>query len=571
MSISPIRTALAILALAVTPVMAQASTVPEGKAALVEAVLGRVQLQVDGKSSTPKVGQALGFGATLVTGANGRVSLRHAGNAVSRLAPNTELTLRAPEAKKKGAFLSLGKGIVRFLVGKRAPGESFEVSTSNAVAAVKGTDGEVETDGKSTKAAVYSSGLQKAMELLSSASGKSVTLAPGQAVDLAEGGFQTRVLSAEDFERSKQAFAGLPEPSLEGADEGPAEGARAESAAANALAEAISDAFSGLMADLAVDSLLERDERTGDTVAGRIAYDRNGDRTQISSYVVRADDTSVMKATYSKRESGPFAGITFAEEKTVWNRPLPADWASIARTFLDSPANTDANGDPVHWRSRQYFRAGNPQGDLMQVWREYERPYFAGWWDGQRYYRGYLLPQGFEQELWVNGTPVMFQAWLADPSYYESGEGYHPNNDSLLADGPYPYESSWDTWIDYDDQKVTFKYCVYCGSPDDVLLQTDVRILTQDGTVLNPGGTLHWQAQDALYYGDGGLRHFRGLSNSYSIELTFSSNLLSAPIDLLVMPEVFNHFDFFDMPGYEYYGPTYYDEGCGECCQECPA
>jgi hypothetical protein len=156
---------------------------------------------------------------------------------------------------------------------------------------------------------------------------------------------------------------------------------------------------------------------------------------------------------------------------------------------------------------------------------------------------------------------VMFQAWLADPSYYESGEGYHPNNDSLLADGPYPYESSWDTWIDYDDQKVTFKYCVYCGSPDDVLLQTDVRILTQDGTVLNPGGTLHWQAQDALYYGDGGLRHFRGLSNSYSIELTFSSNLLSAPIDLLVMPEVFNHFDFFDMPGYEYYGPTYYPLG----------
>jgi hypothetical protein len=573
---SPIRMTLAVLALALTPVMIQAQSVPEGKAALVEAVLGRVQLKVDGKSSTPKVGQALDFGATLVTGSNGRVSLRHAGNSVSRLAPNTELTLRAPEAKQKGTFLALGKGIIRFLVGKRAPGESFEVSTSNAVAAVKGTDGEVETDGTTTKAAVYSSGLQKAMDLLSSASGKSMTLAPGQAVDLAEGGFQTRELSAEDFERSQQQFSGLPEPSLDGADAGPAEDARSESQAAGALADAISDAFSSVMADLEVDNLLERNDRNDDLVAGRIAYDRNGDRTQISSYVVRAADNTIMKATYSQRESGPFAGTTFAEEQTVWNRALPDDWASIARDYLDSPANSDANGEPIHWRASQYFRAGNPQGDLMQVWREYERPYFEAWWDGERYYRGELLPQGFEQELHINGSPVQYLAWLADSEYYSDpqSEGYSPNNDSFIADGPYAYESSWDENTDYDGQKVSFNYCIYCETEQDVFLTTELRVLTQDGTVLDPLSVLHPDVRYGFQYGEGetGLRFFRGLDNAYSIELTFLSPLLSAPIDLLVIPEIFNHFDFFDMPGWDYYGPPSgggEEEPCGECCQQC--
>lgn len=533
------------LALALAPSFAWSLAVPADKAAVVEAVIGKVQLISAGKESTPKVGQALVFGDVLSTGANGRVSLRHAGNAVSRMAPNTELTLKAPGAKK-GTFLGLSKGFVRYLVGKRAPGESFEVQTSNAVAAVKGTDAETGTDGKKTTSRVFSSGREKALELLSLGTGKSVTLAPGQAAELDADGFTSREITRDEFEASKAQFEGLPTPEVEEAQEEAKQEAAEESQEASALGDAISDAFGDLMADLGIDSLIERDERTGDVAASRIAFDRNGDRTQISSWVVRADDKTIAKATYSQRKTGPFAGTSFAEETTVWNQTLPVDWASIATNYLDSEANTDGNGNPIWWRELTQFRAGNPQGDLMRVQRTYERPYFDYYFDGETYYRYGLQRQGFTQLLWLNNIPTHGMSWLA----YPVGDPA-----MLLADAP-GSEDSYEKWMNWGEtyDSVTLNYAVFSEEPP--FLSTDIRVLDMEGNAQEITEGLVYAYPDHLYA-------FRGVNSQYNIELTFNSPVFSAPIDLLVIPDIFNHFEMFEIPGYEYYPPN--NVVC-ECC-----
>ncbi len=520
----------------------------KGHAAVIEALLGRVELNRAGKTSKPKLGQALRFGDTIVTGSNGRVSLRHADNAVTRMAPNTDLTLKAP-GEKKGIFLGLKKGLVRFLVGKRKPGESFEVETANAVAAVKGTDGETETDGKNTRSAVFSSGRQKALELLSRETGKSVSIAPGQEAGLDDKGFQTRELSREDFERSDGQFQGLPTPGVEGGEGGEEGGEQGqggpvpadEDASLSAIGDAISDAFADVMEDLGLDNLLLRDEQTGDLVAGRVAFDRFGERTQISSYVIRTDDTTITKATYSKREKGPFAGTSLAQEATVWNQALPQDWASVADRALDDPANLDSAGAPLFWREFQYFIASNPQGDVLEVTRDYQRPYFAyDYMNVSGLYRGALLPQGFSQRLDINDQAVHYFDWLADASAFvtENAAG------AYVAYPPDTYDD-WDSFsFDEADGSVRFEYSIFSS----VFLETDVRLLAQDGTVV----PLTDKVSEPAF-----LRDLKGFDNAYNLEVTFRSVYLSAPIDLLIIPEIFDAFDFYDLP--------VQSGGCGMC------
>lgn len=558
---------LAAALLLALPGLGHSVAVPQGKAAVLEAVIGKVNVSLGGKDLTAKVGQALDFGDAVRTGANGRVSIRHADNAVSRLAPNSELTLRAP-GEKKGIFLSLKTGFIRFLVGKRAPGESFEVSTPNAVAAVKGTDASVETDGRSTESAVYESDSREALSLLDLISGRSIMLSPGEIVGLTSAGFERRTLDKADFSRASEAFRGLPAPSVDAGSGGSdGEETRAKAEVGIALAEAVSDAFRSAMDDLRMDNVLERDERKGDIVAGRIAYDRNGTRTQISSYVL-ASGAKLLKATYSKRETGPFAGVSYAQEETTYNRALPEYWPAVVRRSLTDPANlalldpqNPNSGYPIYYKLSQYFVAGNPQGDLMEVLRNYEAPTFSALWvgwdeyDNELYDAGPLnTEQGYSQGLYLNGRPVFYFEYLTDKSYFD----HERQNDPLDCDyctivqtslpiSNQPY--SYDYWSVSSNQFALggavhdYYSDYYYYSPP--FLSVDVRVLDQSG-----------QAQDIYsvvpaYRDDryAGLpRDFKGVDNAFNIELTFRSQYLRAPIDLLVIPEVFDLMDFFDVP-----------------------
>jgi len=535
---------LALALLAAAPGLVRALEVPKGKAAVVEAVLGKVSVTQGKKERTAKVGQALDFGDTLSTGANGRLSLRHADNAVTRLAPNTELTLKAP-GERKGVFLGLSKGFIRFLVGKRAPGESFEVQTPNAVAAVKGTDAGVETDGKTTKSSVYQSERKKAMEVVDSQRGQRQELEPGQTTEVDEDGFKTRELTSEEREQVREVFQGLPEPQLIEKEQGGKEGEGQEQGQGgeqtqegtteeqhDAMVEDINDAFADVMDELQLDSFLERDDRTGDLYAGRIVYDRNGHQAQVSAYIVRPADApeKVVKANYTKRTSGPFAGTTFAEEVTTWNTALPTDWYNVVDRALDDPANLDGNGYPLYFRKSQFFQAGNPQRDLLQIVSTYGDPLYSAVFNGVGYDPGNIYTeQSISRDLYANGVLLFSYVnsiyTLTDPGYpgltmadYSSIQSAWNTNTYATADGG--------VGIVLDDYSSSF-------------LAAEFRVLENDGYMYD----LSSMAAGNVMFQD-----FKGLDSSLNLELTLDAPGFSAPIDLMMVPEVFDAMDILALP-----------------------
>jgi hypothetical protein len=563
-----------VMALCLVPALSKALEVPEGKAAILEAVIGKVKVTVAGKSDVAKVGQVLGFGDSLSTGANGRVSIRHADNAISRLAPNTELTLQAP-GEKKGVFLKLALGAVRFLVGKRAPGESFEVATTNAVAAVKGTDGEVETDGTNTTGTVYESDHQRALELLDTLSGKSIFLDPGETVGLTKEGFEKRTLDPNDFKNRQERYNGLPQPNLggeQGGDKTPAPDKGDQGAVPPKedvkvdIADAVSDAFADAMKDMATDSFLEHDERTGDLVAGRIVYDRQGTRTQVSAFITKEKDhpDTLLKATYSKRTTGDFAGTSFAQEETTWNQALPTDWTTVVKTALSDPSNLDVNGYPIYYKLSQYFAAGNPQGDLMEVVRNYEVPTYYATYIGQDvnsnylYDKGAINPtQGFSQGLYLDGQAIFYFDYLDNKASYDSYRVNDPNactgcnvvvtSAPIASNSPYSYDQWYVTNTqtmdaNYNTVGQTYTYNTQCCGNGTPFLTTNMVVLDNVGNLQNLYNVAPNMDYNQLP------RDFKGIDNSLNIELTYVSPYMKAPIDLMIIPEVFDAMDMFDVP-----------------------
>lgn len=548
-----------VMALCLIPALSQALAVPEGKAAVIEAVVGKVKLTVGGKTSKAKVGLALAFGDSLNTGANGRVSLRHAGNAISRLAPNTELTLQAP-GEKKGIFMRLKLGAVRYLVGKRAPGETFEVETSNAVAAVKGTDAETSTDGKSTRSSVFESAREKALELLDKKSGKSEDLSPGQTAEADDNGIDKRELTEDEKQASEKQYDGLPEPKNDEAKNGEGQGGDQQQQQAqqggeqrngeqggeqgsgesrDELVDDIQDAFASVMDDLGLDSFLDRDERTGDLVAGRIVYDRNGDRAQVSAYILRPEPNQVYKANFTRRDAGPFAGTTSAEEITTWSTTLPENWYDAVKMPLDDPSNLDANGYPILYRVSQDFMALNPQQDELYIYTAYDAPRYNAYFDGNGYTVDLLNPtvdpvQGFVREVYTgsatSGLSLVFTHQLYQ-SYY---------NDYIVAGRQLSYNNNYYSSYWQTNQTVTadggISLGLNFGGPD--FLTTEFRVLDNEGNIIDlssaPGGLVD--------------HDFKGLDNELNLEVTFNAPVFSAPIDLMFIPEVFDSMDILDLP-----------------------
>ncbi len=114
-------------------VPALALTVPDGQAAVVEAVIGKARADQGHGFKAMKLGEALSPGSTIKTGANGRVALTLPDGSTARIASNTELTLK-DETVRKGIFTRLVLGTVRFLVMKQDKDNSFETEMPNAVA-----------------------------------------------------------------------------------------------------------------------------------------------------------------------------------------------------------------------------------------------------------------------------------------------------------------------------------------------------------------------------------------------------------------------------------------------------
>jgi hypothetical protein len=103
------------------------------------------------------LGQLFTEGDHLVTRAGGSLHLVLPDGSSLVLGPETEVTLtklnKAPSGQRESIF-DLLKGAVNAIVEKLTPGSSFEVHTAEAVAAVKGTDFEVSTDGAESSVTV---------------------------------------------------------------------------------------------------------------------------------------------------------------------------------------------------------------------------------------------------------------------------------------------------------------------------------------------------------------------------------------------------------------------------------
>jgi hypothetical protein len=117
----------------------------ESVAATVLTLDGTATVEEDGADKALALGQVLGPGDTVKTGENSSLHLALADGSSVALGPNTEMTLKqlGPGGDGSQSVLQLLRGVLNAMVEKVTPGGKFEVESSNAVAAVKGTDFEV--------------------------------------------------------------------------------------------------------------------------------------------------------------------------------------------------------------------------------------------------------------------------------------------------------------------------------------------------------------------------------------------------------------------------------------------
>jgi hypothetical protein len=126
------------------------------EAATVLSLHGKAQVLDGRKWAALEEGQPLDQGDRVRTGEGAGLQLLLADGSSLAFGPNTEATLKALGRGGKGSvtLLSLAHGLLNAMVSKLKRGSTFEVTTSNAVAAVKGTDFEVDAAKTGTKVSV---------------------------------------------------------------------------------------------------------------------------------------------------------------------------------------------------------------------------------------------------------------------------------------------------------------------------------------------------------------------------------------------------------------------------------
>jgi hypothetical protein len=128
----------------------------EPVAATVVSLEGESRYDDNGVLKPVELGQFLGEGDRVVTLEAATLHLVLADGSSLVLAPNSDVTLHALGSGAPGSktLLQVLKGLINLLVEKQGPSSVFEVETSNAIAAVKGTDFEIAADADATQVTV---------------------------------------------------------------------------------------------------------------------------------------------------------------------------------------------------------------------------------------------------------------------------------------------------------------------------------------------------------------------------------------------------------------------------------
>jgi hypothetical protein len=507
-----------------------ALTVPDGQAAVVEAVIGKARADQGHGYKAMKLGEALSPGASIKTGANGRVALTLPDGSTARVASNTELTLK-DETVRKGIFTRLVLGTVRFLVMKQDKDHSFETELPNAVAAVKGTDPEYHTDGTVSTAAVFSSGNPVAL-LLTDAAGHEQALKAGEKLSFDGSSFKVEPLTDADTQDSDKRYKGLPvvieDDSKKKEPDAAVTPAPASTPASTgstdtdsdvkaSMAEATDQAIKEATRDLYLDGFLTRDERTGDIAAGKLIYDQFGQQVQVSHFITKPDPQTVQISSFSQRDAGPNKGISSAIETSTYNQALPDNWGKVFASKLNDPANLDANLYPIYWKTSETFLAKNPFSDSIEADTAWDAPI---WY--QNYQDPNSLVQGQTETLSLNGQAV-FNLSISYPN------SNNPNNLAYFGNA----SGNINTIVNASGASWSF---AFTDSNDNVQLTQDVQFLDDHGNILAYTGSQPGVPSD-----------LKGVNAN--VEVIFGSPLFDGrTIDLLFLPGFYDLYDMLNIP-----------------------
>ena len=160
-----------------------ASAYAAAPAVVVTAVEGKALLNVNGQETEIQPGAEIPQGAILKSDEKGSVDISIHGNSGFRFFPGTQVAFPITAPEKTKLVLENGNLIARFKT-KIEPSATFEVETPTAVLAVRGTQfwGRVVSPGEKpvTSFAVR----EGVVKITAKASGQSVTLKKGEAVEL---------------------------------------------------------------------------------------------------------------------------------------------------------------------------------------------------------------------------------------------------------------------------------------------------------------------------------------------------------------------------------------------------
>jgi hypothetical protein len=372
-----------------------------------------------------KQGMTVSPGTTVRTG-KGMLTLLFSDGSQVGLKSDSVLTITKSQygGETTHTWLSLAKGFARALVHKMSKGSDFQVQTTNAVAAVKGTDFETGYgDGGDTTVKVFST--EGAGVQLSDLTQETTTLVKeNQAGTLNSDGTldQPHTMTEAEKAAALSGYSGMNLTNPNGGTGGSPEPTAAATTAATAaptaaptvgttggtavptvgtttggtgptseptvsasvdLGKQITNAVSDLQSSLAVSGQTEQAAQSTDAFLGNNLVDRHGYRVQVSRYIVRSTNASnqetVAKVSLTQRTDGPQAGVSRFENDFTYNKVLPFDWTTVANQPLNAAGNLDpVTGQPIYYQVKAGFTVSNPAGEQLCNCRTYDVPVPVG-------------------------------------------------------------------------------------------------------------------------------------------------------------------------------------------------
>ncbi len=122
----------------------------------IASAVGDVKLVTDQGEKSPQAGDSVAQGDMIVTGKSALVDILYSTRGLIRISENSQvrISLLAFDSEKENTRLAMNKGKLFVTISKLTKSSSFEVSSSTAVAAVRGTSLSVIADEKSSRIVV---------------------------------------------------------------------------------------------------------------------------------------------------------------------------------------------------------------------------------------------------------------------------------------------------------------------------------------------------------------------------------------------------------------------------------